>query len=157
MSCLVKYFFECVRSFIGKNLVANFSRLCRYNTWEPASNILNENLFTESGFTVPSGFKGKVKKGATKPRRRKRKARVSPDESEQSEDDNQSYSEGASDGVAEYGLFFLDIRHAEFFNASFKKNVLGYWMGRIRQCDENFGLHETVRNFRFKHFGRIFS
>ncbi|VDK78784.1 unnamed protein product [Litomosoides sigmodontis] len=73
----------------------------QHNTWEPSSNILNENLFTESGFPVPSDFKGGSRKGSRRSNRgRKRKAKEISD-SDDSDGDNQSYDEGASDSRSE--------------------------------------------------------
>ncbi|KAL4002201.1 Chromo (CHRromatin Organization MOdifier) domain family protein [Acanthocheilonema viteae] len=73
----------------------------QHNTWEPSSNILNENLFTESGFSVPSDFKGGARKGTRRSNRgRKRKVKEISD-SEDSDGYNQSYDEGASDTRSE--------------------------------------------------------
>lgn len=65
---------------------------------------MNENLFTESGFSVPSGFKGGTRKGTRRSNRgRKRKVREISD-SDDSDGDNQSYDEGASESRSE-GIF----------------------------------------------------
>ncbi|VDN05964.1 unnamed protein product [Thelazia callipaeda] len=67
-----------------------------YNTWEPLSNILNENLFTESGFTVPEGFKNGNKKELRRSARgRKRKIKEVSD-SDDSDVDIQSYEDEVS-------------------------------------------------------------
>ncbi|CAG9532673.1 unnamed protein product [Cercopithifilaria johnstoni] len=73
----------------------------QHNTWEPSSNILNENLFTESGFSVPSGFKGGTRRGIRRSNRgRKRKVKEISD-SDDSDGNDQSYDEGASDTRSE--------------------------------------------------------
>ncbi|MCP9259213.1 BMA-CEC-1, isoform a [Dirofilaria immitis] len=74
----------------------------QHNTWEPSSNILNENLFTESGFSIPNGFKGGTRKGSRRSNRgRKRKIKEISD-SDDSDGDNQSYEdEGASESHSE--------------------------------------------------------
>ncbi|VDN89578.1 unnamed protein product [Brugia pahangi] len=73
----------------------------QHNTWEPSSNILNENLFTESGFSIPSDFKGGTRKGNRRSNRgRKRKVKEISD-SDDSDDDNHSYDEGASESHSE--------------------------------------------------------
>uniref|UniRef100_A0A915PC35 Chromo domain-containing protein n=1 Tax=Setaria digitata TaxID=48799 RepID=A0A915PC35_9BILA len=74
----------------------------QHNTWEPSSNILNENLFTESGFSIPSGFKGGSRRGTKRSNRgRKRKVKEISD-SDDSDGDNQSYEdEGASESRSE--------------------------------------------------------
>ncbi|EJD73983.1 hypothetical protein, variant [Loa loa] len=73
----------------------------QHNTWEPSSNILNENLFTESGFPIPNGFKGGTRKGIRRSNRgRKRKVKEISD-SDDSDGDNQSYDEGASERSSE--------------------------------------------------------
>ncbi|VDM11670.1 unnamed protein product [Wuchereria bancrofti] len=73
----------------------------QHNTWEPSSNILNENLFTESGFSIPSDFKGGTRKGNKRSNRgRKRKIKEISD-SDDSDGDNHSYDEGASESRSE--------------------------------------------------------
>lgn len=68
---------------------------------------MNENLFTESGFSVPSGFKGGTRRGSRRSNRgRKRKAKEISD-SDDSDGDNQSYDEGASDTRSEGTVYFL--------------------------------------------------
>ncbi|VDO39726.1 unnamed protein product [Onchocerca flexuosa] len=75
----------------------------QHNTWEPSSNILNENLFTESGFSIPSDFKGGTRKGSRRSNRgRKRKVKEISDSDDDSEGGNQSYEdEGASESRSE--------------------------------------------------------
>ncbi|VDK75398.1 unnamed protein product [Onchocerca ochengi] len=75
----------------------------QHNTWEPSSNILNENLFTESGFSIPSGFKGGTRKRSRRSNRgRKRKVKEISDSDDDSDGDNQSYEdEGASESRSE--------------------------------------------------------
>lgn len=89
---------------------------------------MNENLFTESGFSVPSGFKGGTRKGIRRSNRgRKRKAREISD-SDDSDGDNQSYDEGVSESHSEgmsinffksiyrilsvYSFFFQELRYS---------------------------------------------